>query len=417
MKYFSHDTDVRSNRKIRKVLRTHGTTGYAIWWALLEELCSADDKGFQLVANDLWLEGLAESLCISDHRTLIRVLDTFAEVKLISPQLWAEHTIYVEAIAERGDAYVKKKAKHAEAQSRYASKLKSSELLMHQQDISDYQNARSDSPYTDTDPDPDNSPDRTQKKKSADAESKFLLVSTISLPNEFASESKPSGLNALEAMQKSRNVESYSKTIEEGKPSLLEGNDSTNDSSLEVIPDPSGEKEYAAACSTVSDKSVNIWKKERPIVSQRRRSRTPFEAGLNNPERRWADLADFQKFQAYVVEDARQRIAGIKPATPGVVYDDRWIDAVVRNTANCTTDDPKILMVWTAWCSERSIPSEVESQTEPEQSIDEAERLRSLNACQDKLENYRRRQAAIRAAEQAIEDAKIAKWREMGIDV
>jgi hypothetical protein len=161
MKFFSHDTNVRSNRKIRKVLRTHGVTGYAIWWALLEELCLADNNGFQLAADDLWLEGLAESLCLSDHRTLIRVLDTFAEVGLISPQLWAEHTIYVEAIAERGDADVKKKAKHAEAQARHSAKGKTTKAenkadqfaadtsVTNQQPISDYQKGRSDSPYTD----------------------------------------------------------------------------------------------------------------------------------------------------------------------------------------------------------------------------------------------------------------------------
>jgi hypothetical protein len=122
MKWFSHDVNSRSNRKLRKVLRTHGMVGYGIWWALLEELCELEELGFQQKADELWLESFAETCCISDHRTLTRVFDTFAEVSLISPQLWAEHYLYVPAIAERGDAYAKKRAKHAEAQARYRGK-------------------------------------------------------------------------------------------------------------------------------------------------------------------------------------------------------------------------------------------------------------------------------------------------------
>jgi Domain of unknown function (DUF4373) len=125
MKFFSHDTDTRVNRKLRKVLRTHGSTGYAIWWALLEELYRADEDGFTIHADDLWLEQLAESLCISDPRTLTRVFDTFSGVGLISSQMWAEHQIFVEAIAERGDAYIKKKSQDAARKSRSRERSKS----------------------------------------------------------------------------------------------------------------------------------------------------------------------------------------------------------------------------------------------------------------------------------------------------
>ena len=124
MRYFQHDTDSRTNRKLRKVIRTHGPTGFAIWWAVLEELYSADNEGFQLYADELWLEGLAESLCISDYRTLIRVLDTFSEIGLIEPQLWEEHHIYVQAIKERGDRYIEKKLLNAKRQARFREKRK-----------------------------------------------------------------------------------------------------------------------------------------------------------------------------------------------------------------------------------------------------------------------------------------------------
>lgn len=114
MKWFKHDTDSLRNRKIRKVVRVHGATGYAVWFAVLEKLYEMED-GFQVEADELWLEDLADDLKISDYRILIRVLDTFAEVGLISSQLWqGEHTVYCEAIAERGDNYIEKRAKEAE---------------------------------------------------------------------------------------------------------------------------------------------------------------------------------------------------------------------------------------------------------------------------------------------------------------
>ncbi|NJR41178.1 MAG: DUF4373 domain-containing protein [Leptolyngbyaceae cyanobacterium CSU_1_4] len=124
MKYFQHDTDSLLNKKMRKVVRTHGATGYAIWWATLEELYKADDKGFQVEADDLWLEGLAESLCLSDYRTLTRVFDTFAQIGLISPQLWADNYIFVEAIEKRGDQYTKKKAQNAQRQAKFRESQK-----------------------------------------------------------------------------------------------------------------------------------------------------------------------------------------------------------------------------------------------------------------------------------------------------
>jgi hypothetical protein len=61
-------------------------------------------------------------LHLSDDRTLIRVFDTFASVGLISQQLWAEKTIHVNGISERGDSYVRQKTLHAKRQERYREK-------------------------------------------------------------------------------------------------------------------------------------------------------------------------------------------------------------------------------------------------------------------------------------------------------
>lgn len=149
MKYFQHDTNARTNRKIRKVLRTHGPTGLAIWWALLEELYQADETGFQIEADELWLETLAESLCISDHRTLIRVFDTFADVGLIAAQLWAEHSLHVGGIQGRSDRYTQKKAQNAARQARFRDKQK------HEKRVSNALRNAESNEVTLPDPDPD----------------------------------------------------------------------------------------------------------------------------------------------------------------------------------------------------------------------------------------------------------------------
>lgn len=84
---------------------------------ILEKLYEGED-GYQIHADDLWFEDIAEDLKLGDYRTPIRILDTLAELKLISSQLWAEHIIYSDAIAERGDSYILKRAKEADKKRR-----------------------------------------------------------------------------------------------------------------------------------------------------------------------------------------------------------------------------------------------------------------------------------------------------------
>jgi hypothetical protein len=126
LKFFQHDTDSIQNRKLRKVLRIHGAVGYGVWWALLEQLYAADEAGFQIIADDLWMEDMAERLHLSDNRTLTRVFDTFAQTGLISAQAWAEKLLFCEQAVHRGDAYAQKKLKAA--QKKRAQRAGSKEL-------------------------------------------------------------------------------------------------------------------------------------------------------------------------------------------------------------------------------------------------------------------------------------------------
>jgi hypothetical protein len=372
MKYFSHDTDVRSNRKIRKVLRTHGTTGYAIWWALLEELCSADEKGFQLVADDLWLEGLAESLCISDYRTLIRVLDTFAEVKLISPQLWVEHTIYVEAIAERGDAYIKKKAKHAEAQSRYASKLKSNESLIHQQGISDYQNARSDSPYTDTDPDPD--PKDITNSLTLTARAEF------GEPERLKNEPEP-----------------------DPGPITPPLADDQITSHWLADPDPVHEERYSAAVSSMIADNLpprapwGSGHNQQQSNRNRAQSGAWFKSGLAN--KRWKDRQDFDKFVAYVETYAENRRKDPTLNPEGTKYGKDYRTAILSRTAATQDENDSMLACWKCWNLEPAAPNYIQSKPEETVVVDDLEALAAFQAKFAKLkaDNQARKAAAAAA--------------------
>jgi hypothetical protein len=173
VRYFNHDTNAHENRKLRKVVRTHGAQGLGIYWTLLELLYQQDEEGFQINADSLWLEDMAEKLHISDPRTLIRVFDTFAEISLVSKQLWADHVLYSEAIAKRGDQYVAKKIYERERKrEQRASKLeKSLNVPEESQPCPTGQNGTSSNfrivPLSDPDPNADpNSKTNTFKEKS-----------------------------------------------------------------------------------------------------------------------------------------------------------------------------------------------------------------------------------------------------------
>ena len=110
MKYFKHDLTARDDDKIFELVETHGMQGYGIWWALLEELYKAEDQGFRVEATDTWFKRLSKQLNLTDWRTLIRTLDTMAELRLIDPQLWAEHVILSPGRAKRAVQYIDRKS-------------------------------------------------------------------------------------------------------------------------------------------------------------------------------------------------------------------------------------------------------------------------------------------------------------------
>ena len=110
MKYFKHDLSAFEDEKVWELVETHGMQGYGIWWWLLEQLYAEEDNGFLISATEVWFKKASKRMNLSDWRTLVRVLDTLCEVKLIDPQLWAEHHIYCPGIIKRADSYISQKA-------------------------------------------------------------------------------------------------------------------------------------------------------------------------------------------------------------------------------------------------------------------------------------------------------------------
>lgn len=78
--YFSHDADMRNNRKVKALRARFGLEGYAIWCMLLE--CLTDEDGFRLQWNDLGIELLAGDFSTSAER-LVEIVDYMVKIGLI----------------------------------------------------------------------------------------------------------------------------------------------------------------------------------------------------------------------------------------------------------------------------------------------------------------------------------------------
>lgn len=191
MKYFKHDLKARQNQKLWKFIKTHGMTGYGIWWSLLEVIYEAEDKGFQVSADELWLERFADELRVSDSRVLTRILDTLAELNLIDMQLWQEHIIFVPGIIERGDSYIQQKAKNRDRVKKHREKQKTSHVSNELQSPCNQLQPPCNAPVTtnidpDPDPDPDSDSDSNSHSQKEDTEFGAKKISGSFNPNKLS---------------------------------------------------------------------------------------------------------------------------------------------------------------------------------------------------------------------------------------
>jgi Domain of unknown function (DUF4373) len=93
MRWWKVETNHIDNEKIWDLFESHGVGGYGFYFWLLNHLYLRDEDGYQAEATDRWIRKTARECFISDRHTVIRYLDSLAEVGLINPQLWAEKII------------------------------------------------------------------------------------------------------------------------------------------------------------------------------------------------------------------------------------------------------------------------------------------------------------------------------------
>jgi len=133
MRWFSLDTDVLKDDKIKTLRRKHGTDGWYIYTHILTEIAEAIDQdndmnGYLPMSNG---DNPAESIAWDVHLDTDVVkesLDTMAEIQLIDPDKWSNNEIYVPKILERKQTklYLKQQEAGREA-GKKSSKQGSSE--------------------------------------------------------------------------------------------------------------------------------------------------------------------------------------------------------------------------------------------------------------------------------------------------
>jgi hypothetical protein len=192
------------------------------------------------------------------------------------------------------------------------------------------------------------SPDLTHSltespEKSANAEPENLIF----LDPETSQQISP-----LETFSNIQDEGIHLLTREEGVQTLLDGTQEIINPSFAVDPDPSGGKEVSAPCRTTADTMKGMFGNQRPIERQRATAKTQphYHKGNQNPTQRWKDLEDYKKFEAYVVENARQRREGIIKCEKGE-YGEPWIQSVLRFTSTCTNEFSSKLQIWKDWNS------------------------------------------------------------------
>ena len=93
--YFSHDSDMRNNPRVKALRAKHGLEGYAVWCMILETLTNAHD--FTLKCDELMVEILAGDFG-TDPDVLNSILKSCGRLQLLE---WTEHTLKCPSLIER----------------------------------------------------------------------------------------------------------------------------------------------------------------------------------------------------------------------------------------------------------------------------------------------------------------------------
>ena len=103
--YFSHDTDMRNDLRVKAVRRKFGLTGYAVWNMLLEVMTDCDN--LKLEYNDEQLELISADFDV-DVSDLKMIIEYFIQLKLI---VCDDGVIYSETLLKRLESLFQKREK------------------------------------------------------------------------------------------------------------------------------------------------------------------------------------------------------------------------------------------------------------------------------------------------------------------
>jgi hypothetical protein len=106
--YFSHDTDMRNDLRIKAIRRKFGLEGYAVWNMLLEVITDSDN--LELEYNDEQIELISADFDI-DTIALKQIVDYCIQLKLI---VYENGVIYSETLKKRLDSLFTKRKQQLE---------------------------------------------------------------------------------------------------------------------------------------------------------------------------------------------------------------------------------------------------------------------------------------------------------------
>lgn len=117
--YFSHDADMRNNRKVKALRRRFSHKGYAVWCFILETLTDADY--FEIKFDEVTQDLLAADFDITNEE-LQSIVAYCVKIRLLQMK---DDTLYCEALKQRFSGLIEKRRYDYERYLRYKKKAKS----------------------------------------------------------------------------------------------------------------------------------------------------------------------------------------------------------------------------------------------------------------------------------------------------
>ena len=107
MQYFSHKVESRRDEKIDALIEEFGAEGYAVWFALLEEISQEQKNLYMLFVSRRWLDTFSISLKMRKSKVR-KILDRLANFEMIDYDLYQEGIIFSQKFIKIQRSYIQK---------------------------------------------------------------------------------------------------------------------------------------------------------------------------------------------------------------------------------------------------------------------------------------------------------------------